>query len=188
MAHPGRQREMNPPNSISFEVLGDPKGQPRPKAFARKFANGAVMARVYDPGTAEGWKGQIALAAKEHCPFPPLSGPLRVDIEFRMPRPKSHYKAQSTAARLAGAPLLLKKPAPHWHTSKPDCDNASKAVLDALTTLGFWVDDSQVCIHNVIKIYTHEHDLYGSTKPGATITIRALAIPTTAKPEPQLAL
>ena len=34
---------------ISFTVLGDPKGQPRPKAFSR-----GGHAAVYDPGTAEG--------------------------------------------------------------------------------------------------------------------------------------
>ena len=38
-------------------VHGEPKAQPRAKAFAR---NG--RAGIYDPGTAEGWKGAIAAA------------------------------------------------------------------------------------------------------------------------------
>ena len=37
---------------IEFFVEGDPKPQPRPRAFARKIGN-KFMARVYDAGTAE---------------------------------------------------------------------------------------------------------------------------------------
>lgn len=151
---------------IFIQVQGEPKGQPRPKAFARKFANGKVMARVYDPGTAEGWKGQIALAAKDQVPFPPLQGPLSVDIEFRLPRPQSHYKSRSAAEKLSNAMPILKDGAPHWKTSKPDADNLSKAVFDCLTTLGMWRDDSQVCDQRSTKVY--------SDHPGATILVREL--------------
>jgi Holliday junction resolvase RusA-like endonuclease len=167
---------------IVIEVTGIPKAQPRPKAFARKFGNGKYMARVYDPGTAEGWKGQIALAAKGVTPFPPLQGPLSVSIEFRMPRPLDHYKSRSKAAKLAGAALILRQPAPYWHISKPDADNASKAVFDCLTTLGMWKDDSQVCEHMVTKVY--------ADRPGATITITPLEEPKrqTDRKEAQLSL
>lgn len=144
-----------------INVLGDPKAQPRPKAFARRFKSGQVMARVYTPGTAEEWKSQIALAAREFVPMPPLVGPLRVDIEFRFSRPKSHYLTKG-----------LRQNAPHWHTSRPDRDNLDKAVMDALTTIGFWCDDSQVCAGEVTKIYVEE-------RPGAVITVTQLG------PEPQ---
>jgi hypothetical protein len=40
---------------ISIFVHGEPKGQPRPRAFAR-----GGMVRMYDPATAEGWKSAIA--------------------------------------------------------------------------------------------------------------------------------
>ena len=53
--------------TISFSVDGEPKAQPRPKAFARNFGN-KWQARVYDPGTAEGWKSLIAIAVKPHLP------------------------------------------------------------------------------------------------------------------------
>jgi len=46
-------------SQIHFFVSGDPKAQPRIRAFA---ING--HARVYDPGTAEGWKSLIAVAAR----------------------------------------------------------------------------------------------------------------------------
>lgn len=143
---------------ITFEVIGDPKGQPRPKAFARKFGNGKVMARVYDPGTAEGWKSQIAIAAKDHIPFMPLQGPIQLDIVFRFPRPKAHFLKSG-----------LRQDAPFYHTSKPDRDNCEKAVLDALTTLGMWSDDSQICAGEVVKIYATD------ISSGAKIRLTPLA-------------
>ena len=68
---------------ISFFVRGQPKAQPRGRAFAV-----GGKARIYNPATAEGWKGAIACAALQHLPTEPLTGPLRVDIDFFLPRPK----------------------------------------------------------------------------------------------------
>jgi Holliday junction resolvase RusA-like endonuclease len=139
---------MKPP--LYLTVIGLPKGQPRPRAFA--FHG---KARVFDPGTAEGWKNQIAIAFKETAPadFTPFMGPVRLNIIFMFPRPKSHFCK-------AG----LKPNAPALFTSKPDADNAAKAVMDALTTLGTWKDDAQVCNLHVTK-------QYASGQPGATIGI-----------------
>jgi len=136
---------------IVFEVEGIPKGQPRPRAFAR---NG--KARVYDPGTAEAWKAAIALAAKPHKPATPLEGPVYVKIANRMPRPKAHFGTGKKANTLKGT-------APFHHVSKPDLDNLAKAALDALTELGFWRDDAQICGLIATKIY--------DDRVGATIRI-----------------
>lgn len=145
-------------NPIRFFVAGLPKPQPRPRAFARKFGD-KWQARVYDASTAEGWKSLVANAARQYVPFPPLQGPIRCDITFWMPRPKSHFRSNGE----------LKPNAPHWHISRGDRDNLDKAVLDALTQLGMWDDDSQVCCGEVSK-------RYGSAigRPGAQITIEAL--------------
>ena len=142
-------------NPIIIEVSGVPKGQPRARAFYKP----GLGVRVYDPGSAEGWKGQIALAARPVLPVTPLDGPIRVDIDFRFPRPKGHYGAGKNAA-------VLKPGAPSWHTAKPDRDNAEKAVLDCLTQLGAWRDDAQACCGEVTK-------RYGDTA-GATIKITKL--------------
>ena len=134
--------------TISFFVSGVPKGQPRPRAFAR---NGKV--RVYDPGTAEGWKSAIAIAAEPHRPAQPIEGPIICSIDFALPRPKR----------------LMRKCDPDGplpHTGKPDRDNLDKAVLDALTTLGFWRDDAQVYIGTIIKQIASK-----TGRPGAFITI-----------------
>ncbi len=123
--------------TIQFTAYGDPKGQPRPRAFSR-----GGMTRVYDPGTAEGWKGQVAVAAREHKPPTPIEGPVIVMLLFNFARPKSHSTTKG-----------LRPNAPVYHTAKPDADNLAKAVLDCLTQLGFWKDDSQVAVLNIRKYY-----------------------------------
>lgn len=120
---------------ITFFVTGDPKGQPRPRAFAR-----GGQARVYDPGTAEGWKSLIAFELRRHWDRKQVNGPISVDLIFHLRRPKSHYNRKG-----------LKLSAPCWHTQKPDSDNLAKAVLDALTQCGVWHDDSQVARLVVLK-------------------------------------
>jgi Holliday junction resolvase RusA-like endonuclease len=137
--------------TISFFVPGLPKGQPRPRAFARKMG-GKFVARVYDSATAEGWKGAIAGCAKEYLPEIPTELPVAMQITFSMPRPKYHFKRSG-----------LRQDAPDAYTSKPDSDNLAKAVMDCLTLVGMWKDDAQVYDLRVIKKYG------GAT--GAQITI-----------------
>jgi Holliday junction resolvase RusA-like endonuclease len=137
---------------IILEVQGIPKGQPRPRAFAR-----AGRARVYDPGTAEAWKGAIALAARPQLPAQPIEGPVQLVIRHTMPRPKGHFGSGKNA-------LTLKPGAPELHTGKPDIDNLVKAALDALTHIGMWRDDDQVFDIRATKRY--------GERPGARIIIQ----------------
>ena len=148
---------MTPP-PITFFAAGEPKPQPRPRAFVRKFGN-QFQARVYDASTAEGWKSAIAVAAKDFVPMPPLQGPLRVDITFYMPRPKGHFRSNGD----------LKPSAPKWHIGRGDRDNLDKAVLDALTDIGVWDDDGQVCAGEISKPYCAPGQI-----PGAQIVITPL--------------
>ncbi|NLX97582.1 MAG: RusA family crossover junction endodeoxyribonuclease [Rhodopirellula sp.] len=136
-----------PIKPIEFFVPGIPKAQPKHLG----------QARVYEAGTAEAWKGAVALAAKPHLPKTPLTGPLMVSLIFCMPRPKSHYRTGKYSGE-------VKPDAPDWHTCKPDRDNLEKAVLDVLTRIGMWKDDGQVCDGSVTKIY--------GFPPGLLITIR----------------
>lgn len=142
-------------------VTGDPKPQPRPRAFARKMGD-KFVARVFEAGTAEGWKGAIALAAKPHAPSAPILGPVMLNVTFFFKRPNAHFVANNPARE-------LRDDAPTWHTNKPDRDNLEKALLDALTQLGsFWHDDTQVCAGEVRKVY--------GPKPGAIVEIIPLEI------------
>lgn len=133
---------------ISFTVLGIPKGQPRPRAFHR---GGKV--RVYDPGTAEGWKACVALAARPYLPEAPIDGPIHLQIHYTLPRPKSLMRRGDPSGVIP-------------HTKKPDIDNINKATLDALTAIGMWRDDSQICSLSTSKYYAGK-----SSQPGALIFV-----------------
>ena len=131
-----------------IEVSGDPKGHPRPRAFSR-----GGHARVFDCGSAEGWKSLIALAARDHLPASPLACPVRVDVEFHFRRPQRLMKKKSPAGFIP-------------HTAKPDRDNLDKAVLDTLTQIGFFQDDALVVEGTITKRYTRIDSV-----PGALIEI-----------------
>lgn len=152
-----------PKRVITFTAIGEPKAQPRARSFALRGKGGKVVMKngqpiimVHEAGTAENWKSQIALVAKNHVPMPPLSGPIRMDIQFLFPRPNAHYRTNGQ----------LKPNAPIWHTKKPDRDNCEKAVTDALKVLGMFCDDCQICAGEVSKKY--------GPQPGATIRIEEL--------------
>lgn len=136
--------------SLQILVVGEPKGQPRPRACRR-----GARAGIYDPGTADGWKSLVREAASKalkagelnagpYVSRPIFTGPVRVDISIWFPRPKSHFLK-------AG----IRADAPIYHTSKPDRDNCEKAILDALGSeeLQIWRDDAQVCDGAVSKTY-----------------------------------
>lgn len=131
-----------------FEVYGDPKGQPRPRAFKR-----GNHAAVYDPGTAEGWKSSIAIAAQHQIPKAPLDCPVKVKMQFFFKRPQRLLSARAADGHIV-------------HTAKPDCDNLEKAVLDALTQIGFFRDDSLVCDLHTEKFYSRKNG-----RPGMWIEI-----------------
>ena len=162
---------MRPP--LSFFVTGTPAGQPRVKATA--FGG---HARVYTPTMvvkdgfkrehpATAWKRAVrdtASAEWAKAGLPPVkwSGPLCVNLTFYLPRPKSHY--QSNGA--------LKPTAPMWCEQKPDRDNADKAVLDALTDMGLWGDDKQVCDGRIQKRYAAANPWIDDQRPGCLIEIK----------------
>lgn len=132
-------------------IYGAPKAQPRTRAFA---SNG--KARMYDPGTAEAWKGDIARQTKKLHGMN-LQGCLKVSLYFFMERPKSHFKTDGKS---------LKSVAPkRYFAKKPDADNLAKAVLDALTVLNIWQDDSQVVILEITKAWSIDH------RSGCVLTI-----------------
>jgi Holliday junction resolvase RusA-like endonuclease len=139
--------------AIEFDAEGEPKGQPRPRAFARKMG-GKFVARVYDAGTAEGWKSQVAAAARPFLAMP-IEEPLALSLDFRMPRPKAHFGKRG-----------LKEWAPSFFTGRPDVDNLAKAVMDALTILGLWTEDALVVRLCASKRYIHTGE-----RPGVHVRV-----------------
>ena len=141
---------------IHFHVEGDPKAQPRPRAFARQIAPGKFAARVYDSGTAEGWKAAVALAAKPYLPPTPIIEPVALHVAFFIRRPKR----------------LETKKAPVLHipcTARPDLENCIKAIMDVCTQIGVWTDDALV-----VELHASKNYAMKGGRPGAEIRIDVL--------------
>jgi len=128
-------------------IFGDPKGQPRARAFARKMESKHV-ARMYDSDVADAWKLAVHLGIEREAiaaavPLDPV-GAFDCKLTFFFRRPKSHY----------GKGGHVKASAPVCHVSKPDADNLAKLVLDRITRGGrIWRDDSQVAKLKVEKFW-----------------------------------
>lgn len=107
---------------------------------------------AFTPERTVNYEGQLAAAAQAvMAGRPPLTGPLAVHLEIRLPVPPSWSKKKQLAARNG-----LLRP-----TARPDFDNFAK-MCDALNHI-VWVDDAQVCEFSFVKRY--------SDMPGATWTV-----------------
>lgn len=139
---------------LTIRIIGTPKAQPRPRAFARiiKLADGRKVptARVHEAGTAEAWKSEIAAEVEKRRPAIPLSGPLRIDITFLFPRSNAYLRS----SRRPDGRML--------HDVKPDRDNLDKAVLDCLKLMRYYEDDGQVCDGRIRKLYVARNELSGA--------------------------
>jgi Holliday junction resolvase RusA-like endonuclease len=99
--------------------------------------------RQYDPSASD--KGDFLSIIQRQAPKEPFSQPLAVAIRFYFSRPKSHFKTGKNSH-------ILKDNAPNWHTSKPDCDNLAKFVMDSLNKI-YWKDDSFIADLWITKQY-----------------------------------
>jgi Holliday junction resolvase RusA-like endonuclease len=90
------------------------------------------------------WKKSFLLLLLKWTPKEPLSGPLRVSVNFGYPLLKKHQekikKNKSNGVMVVEAKV-----------TRPDCDNLVKSVLDALTEAKYIVDDSNVVSLSVSK-------------------------------------
>jgi Holliday junction resolvase RusA-like endonuclease len=148
---------------VELYVPGVPVGQPRAKAttigghtrmftpLTNKRADGTRTSN----GIAE-YKTAIRGTAAEQYSGAPLTGPIGLEVLFVFSRPKSK--------------VWKKRPMPREpHTSKPDLDNALKAVKDSLSKQ-VWRDDAQVSAANCTKAIAA-----GDEQPHTFIKIYSLA-------------
>jgi Holliday junction resolvase RusA-like endonuclease len=84
----------------------------------------------------------IALMS-QYAPKNPMEGPLKLCLDIWLPVPASWSKKKRAAAINNDI----------WPAKRPDLDNYLKQVMDCMTKLGFWKDDSQVCITSARKCY-----------------------------------
>lgn len=122
-------------------------GQPIPQGSMTPFIH-AKTGRVVSPQkrTLVEWRETVAWHARQNgAPAEPTSNPVRVRLQFMLPRPRSHFGT----GRNSG---VLKQSAPLWPVGRPDLDKLVRAILDALTGVT-WSDDSQVVDIDAFKAW-----------------------------------
>jgi Holliday junction resolvase RusA-like endonuclease len=124
---------------IQLEVLGEPKAQARHRHFTRGTFSG-----TYDPSKDK--KETFASILQSQAPKEPIPEPIMLDLTFYMSRPKNHYGTGKKSE-------IMKDTAPEYHSGRPDLDNLTKFVQDAMNKI-FWKDDAQICILNAQKKYS----------------------------------
>jgi len=120
---------------ITFEVIGIPKPQARPRVFVNK---GKVFA--HSPKTSYFESVKTNAYEQRIKTNRQLSGALELNIFFELPYPKSMSKKKRTENVFV--------------ITRPDIDNYIKAVMDAINNSGLWIDDSQVVGLKASKYYT----------------------------------
>lgn len=163
---------------IQFSIPGTPIPKGRPRTRIMPVKGGADAMRQIEVGVARGkyspmqlltalrnhakqYQGFVSIyTPKETVEFEakvsaiaraamagraPLAGPVEILLELRMPIPVSWSKKKQVAAS-AGQVRA---------TKKPDADNVLKGVKDACNGI-VWVDDSQVVVITVRKLYHAE--------------------------------
>jgi Holliday junction resolvase RusA-like endonuclease len=140
--------------TIEFFVPGMPKPGGSKRAFVNRKTGKPIIAE--DCKGNKDWRNTVLFAARDAYQGPPLTGPVRLEIQFRLPRPKGHFGTGRNADK-------LKSSARDYPTVKPDTTKLIRALEDALTDAGIWQDDTQVIQQTAEKIYGRQ--------PGAMVRI-----------------
>jgi len=124
----------------AFFVHGVPVSQGS-KELVRTMSGGRMITRMIestDKGAKrrlETWRNAIGWAAKVRYRGKPVSGPLIVELHFRLVRPPSSSRLEPDI--------------------KPDLSKLIRAVEDALTGI-LWIDDCQIVQLDATKGYAKE--------------------------------
>jgi len=123
------------------------KARPRVSSFGGK-------ARMYTPKKSQDFEYVIRRRAEEKIKKP-LTGPISVEIDLQLKRPKYMMKKTMTNPKC-------------YNTKRPDIDNYIKSILDGLNGVAF-EDDGQVA-EIIVRKWYHA----GGERPTTTIIIKQL--------------
>jgi len=122
---------------LEFRVYGVPKPGGSKRAFQIPTTKRIVIVDACKKNKE--WRKEVVDWLVKSGERRLLEGALRLECEFIMPRPKSHY---GTGRNIHS----LKKGAPKHHLQKPDLTKLLRSTEDALTG-HLWKDDCQVVCH-----------------------------------------
>lgn len=142
-----RPVDLDPKEPIRFFLNFEPE-PPRTTHQEKKFGGVAKDGTpiFYFPPDLANARSLLKAKLAKFAPPLPWKCPIQLTVEWTFLRPKS---AKSV-----------------WMTRTPDTDNLQKMLKDVMTELGFWFDDSYVCIEVVSKV---QHD--PDEKHGVAISI-----------------
>lgn len=140
-------------SEIEFFAPGVPATKGSTKSF-RCAGTGKIRTKGDNPRTKP-WQRVVAqFALYAQVKRAPRGQGVSLEVEFVLPRPKGHLGTGRNAGQ-------LKPSAPKRHTSKPDVDKLTRAILDALTGVAY-VDDSQVDVAPARKRYADPGEEVGA--------------------------
>lgn len=132
---------------MRFEV----RGTPVPQGSIRSLGKGRPSIHG-NAGRLLPWREHVQHEAERATGArPPITGPVALRVAFVVPRP-------------ASAPKRIV-----WPAKRPDIDKLIRAVMDALTAAGVWLDDAQVVELTASKTFPGRGYL---DVPGAVITVQ----------------
>ena len=123
---------------------GIPQGtaQEKGECIRYKTSNGRRVPYIhhFKKANVQGARTEYELKLKRYKPRKPSDKPIRLTIIF-------YYS--------------IKGPQKIWgkyKTKRPDCDNAAKELIDAMS--GFWLDDAQIVDLHIKKYYAEKATIY----------------------------
>jgi Holliday junction resolvase RusA-like endonuclease len=126
---------------------------PTTSHHAKRIVQVGAFKRLADRPELVGAKAMLDELLLPHQPVAPVTGPVKLSIEFTWPWRKSEPKRNLALGRMR-------------HTSKPDCDNAAKTLTDRLAALRFIEHDQGVAELRVTK--------WWGAEPGIVVRIEPL--------------
>lgn len=129
---------------ITFHI---PITPPKATSQTKRLVMVGGKPRFFPKKEHQAAENDLMVLMAQHAPSSPMTGPLRLSVDFVFPWRKSETKRRMACGKLP-------------NDARPDCDNLVKLVSDVLTKLRFYGDDGQV---SVLHVYKHWGDRVGIT-------------------------
>jgi Holliday junction resolvase RusA-like endonuclease len=104
-------------------------------------AEGKPKPQFYEPAELKAVRSKLEAYLSRHIPKKKYTGAIQVVVKWCFPITGKHYDGEPK-------------------TTKPDCDNSVKLLLDCCTGLGFWSDDAIVTSLVVEKFWAEKPGIY----------------------------
>lgn len=124
---------------LSFPTM--PTGTAQQTRSRIIYKAGQAKIQHYKKDSVSRSRRMFELALLPHKPKEPMQGPVKLLIVL-------YFDVKS------------KKLWGHYKTTRPDAENYAKEFIDAMTTTGFWKDDSQIVDLRIIKRFAEKAEIF----------------------------